>query len=114
MAGEFREGTGEVVDHPHMDDYLDAIIESTGPLARNVKVAVDCGNAVPGPFMSQLLDKMGVEHVDLYCDWDATEPNHGADPTRPKNMVDLGKVVVEHNYEFGHGCRWRRRPHRSS
>ncbi|MGB0377535.1 MAG: phosphomannomutase, partial [Poseidonia sp.] len=104
LKGEFREGAGEVVDHPHMDAYLDAIIASTGPLARTVKVAVDCGNAVPGPFMSELLDKMGVEHVDLYCDWDATEPNHGADPTRPKNMVDLGKAVVEHGCEFGMGA----------
>ncbi|DAC49438.1 MAG TPA: phosphomannomutase/phosphoglucomutase, partial [Candidatus Poseidoniales archaeon] len=104
LAGEFREGAGEIIEHPHMDDYLDAIITSTGPLARNVKVAVDCGNAVPGPFMTQLLDKMGVDHVDLYCDWDATEPNHGADPTRPKNMVDLGKAVVEHNCEFGMGA----------
>ncbi len=104
LTGDFREGEGAVVDRPHMDAYLDAIIASTGPLARNVKVAVDCGNAVPGPFMSQLLDKMGVDHVDLYCDWDASEPNHGADPTRPKNMVDLGAAVVDHGCEFGLGA----------
>ena len=47
---------------------------------------------------------LGCEHVDLYCDWDASEPNHGADPTRPKNMVDLGKAVVENNCEFGLGA----------
>jgi phosphomannomutase len=87
-----------------LDTYLDAIIASTGPLARPVKVAVDCGNAVPGPAMSTLLDRMGCEHVDLFCDWDASEPNHGADPTRPKNMVDLGTAVVEHGCEFGLGA----------
>jgi len=47
---------------------------------------------------------MGVDHVDLYCDWDASEPNHGADPTRPKNMVDLGAAVVDHGCEFGLGA----------
>ena len=104
LEGEFREGAGEIVDTPHLDTYLDAIIASTGPLARPVKVAVDCGNAVPGPAMSTLLDRMGCEHVDLFCDWDATEPNHGADPTRPKNMVDLGAAVVEHGCEFGLGA----------
>ncbi len=104
LEGEFCEGNGEIVDTPHMDDYIDAIIESTGPMARKVKVAVDGGNAVPGPFMAQLLDAMGVDHVDLFCEWDATEPNHGADPTRPKNMVDLGKAVVEHGCEFGLGA----------
>ena len=96
LEGKFCEGSGEIVDTPHMDDYIDAIIESTGPMARKVKVAVDGGNAVPGPFLAQLLDAMGVDHVDLFCEWDATEPNHGADPTRPKNMVDLGQAVVEH------------------
>ena len=104
LEGEFCEGKGEIVDTPHLETYLDAIIASTGPLSRPVKVAVDCGNAVPGPAMSMLLDRLGCEHVDLYCDWDATEPNHGADPTRPKNMVDLGKTVVEHGCEFGMGA----------
>ena len=104
LEGHFREGAGEIVDTPHLDTYLDAIIASTGPLARPVKVAVDCGNAVPGPAMSTLLDRMGCEHIDLYCDWDASEPNHGADPTRPKNMVDLGTAVVEHGCEFGLGA----------
>jgi len=104
LNGDFAEGEGEVIDHPHMDTYLDAIVASTGPLARPVKVAVDCGNAVPGPAMVELLDRMGCEHVDLYCDWDASEPNHGADPTRPKNMVDLGAAVVENGCEFGMGA----------
>jgi phosphomannomutase/phosphoglucomutase len=104
LEGSFREGAGEIIDTPHLDTYLDAIIESTGPLARSVKVAVDCGNAVPGPAMTALLDRMGCEHIDLYCDWDANEPNHGADPTRPKNMVDLGAAVVEHGCEFGLGA----------
>ena len=104
LKGEFIEGSGAIVDHPHMDAYLDAIVESTGPMARTVKVAVDCGNAVPGPYMVELLTKMGVDHVDLFCEWDATEPNHGADPTRPKNMVDLGRAVVDHACEFGLGA----------
>lgn len=104
LKGEFIEGSGAIVDHPHMDAYLDAIVESTGPMARTVKVAVDCGNAVPGPYMVELLTKMGVDHVDLFCEWDATEPNHGADPTRPKNMVDLGRAVVDHECEFGLGA----------
>ena len=104
LDGDFDEGQGEVIDTPHMDNYLQAIIQSTGPLARPVKIAVDCGNAVPGPAMSKLLDMMGCKHIDLYCEWDATEPNHGADPTRPKNMVDLAKAVVDNGCEFGLGA----------
>ena len=104
LAGNFREGQGQHIDHPHEDAYLKAIIESTGPLARPVKVAVDCGNAVPGPAMSKLLDMLGADHIDLYCDWDNTEPNHGADPTREYNMIDLAKAVVDNGCELGLGA----------
>ena len=104
LEGNFREGKGEHIDHPHEDTYLNAIIESTGTLARPVKVAVDCGNAVPGPAMTKLLDMLGAEHIDLYCDWDNTEPNHGADPTREYNMVDLAKAVVDNGCELGLGA----------
>ncbi|MGB2183609.1 MAG: phosphomannomutase, partial [Candidatus Poseidoniaceae archaeon] len=34
LDGNFREGQGEHIDHPHEDAYLQAIIESTGKLAR--------------------------------------------------------------------------------
>ena len=104
LEGNFADGDGEHIDHPHEDTYLEAIVASTGTLARPVKVAVDCGNAVPGPAMSKLLDMIGAEHIDLYCDWDNTEPNHGADPTREYNMVDLAKAVVDNGYELGLGA----------
>ena len=104
LDGNFREGQGEHIDHPHEEAYLKAIVESTGTLARPVKVAVDCGNAVPGPAMTKLLDMLGAEHIDLYCDWDNTEPNHGADPTREYNMVDLAKAVVDNECELGLGA----------
>ena len=104
LDGNFRIGQGEHIDHPHEDAYLQAIVESTGRLARPVKVAVDCGNAVPGPAMTKLLDMIGAEHIDLYCNWDNTEPNHGADPTREYNMVDLAKAVVDYGCELGLGA----------
>jgi len=104
LTGEFKNGTGEYIDHPHEDNYLEAIVASTGKLARPVKVAVDCGNAVPGPAMTRLLDMIGADHLDLYCDWDNTEPNHGADPTREYNMIDLAKAVVDNGCELGLGA----------
>lgn len=104
LAGNFKDGNGDYVEHPHEDSYLEAIVASCGKLSRPVKVAIDCGNAVPGPAMVRLMDMIGAEHVDLYCDWDSSEPNHGADPTREYNMVDLAKAVVENNCELGLGA----------
>ena len=103
LAGNFKNGNGEYVDHPHEDSYLEAIVASCGKLSRPVKVAIDCGNAVPGPAMVRLMDMIGAEHVDLYCDWDSSEPNHGADPTREYNMLDLAEAVVANNCELGLG-----------
>ena len=104
LGGEFVDGDGTSSDSPHIDTYLQAILESVGPMTRPVKIAIDCGNAVPGPSMLKLLHLMGCEVHDLYCDWDPSEPNHGADPTRPKNMVDLANLVVSEGCEFGIGC----------
>jgi phosphomannomutase/phosphoglucomutase len=104
LEGTFREGEATTIDTPHLDAYLQAILASVGPVSRSVKIAVDCGNAVPGPAMLKLLHLLGCEVHDLYCDWDPTEPNHGADPTRPKNMVDLSNVVAAEGCEFGIGC----------
>jgi len=104
LGGEFVDGEGTSRDNPHIDTYLQAILESVGAISRPVKIAVDCGNAVPGPSMLKLLHLMGCDVHDLYCDWDPSEPNHGADPTRPKNMVDLANLVVSEGCEFGIGC----------
>ncbi len=82
---------------------LEAIIQSAGRPQRPVRLVIDAGNAVPGPLLQRLMDALGVQHTDLYCSWDPTFPNHSPDPTRPENMVDLGRTVVEVGAEVGIG-----------
>lgn len=103
LEGDFQLGEGLRTEQPYMATYLDAILESVGPLARPVRVAVDAGNAVPGPYLVEVLKRLGAEVHDVHCTWDASEPNHGADPTRPKNMVDLAALVGSTKAEFGLG-----------
>ena len=92
LDGEFKTGDGKITDTPHIENYLEAIIESTGDLSSEVSVGIDCGNAVPGPFLTKLFDKMRVNYSALYCDWDASEPNHGADPTRPYTIWSISVI----------------------
>ena len=103
-AGEFRKGDG---DYLSMDDYEDsyigAIEENVRKPSRKVRVVLDCGNAVPGPLALRTLEKLGVDVIPIYCDWDNSFPNHPPDPTRQENMIDLGKAVVKHGAEFGIG-----------
>ena len=103
LAGNFRSGEGEVISSPHDEIWIKDILDSAGKPSRKVKVVVDCGNAVTGPFMERLLVELGLDATTLYTDWQPTEPNHPADPTRPANMVDLGAKVVEVGAELGIG-----------
>ena len=103
MTGDFSSGEGTRIPTPHMPTYLAAIAESVGQLGRPVHVAVDAGNAVPGPYLVEVLEAIGARVEAVHCTWDASEPNHGADPTRPYNMTDLADLVTAHGCEFGLG-----------
>ncbi len=103
-AGNFREGKGacEILED-YEERYIEEICQSVGKPARDIRIALDCGNAVPGPLAVRLLERLGVDVIPIFCDWDNTFPNHPPDPTRPKNMVDLAQAVIEHGAEFGIG-----------
>jgi len=103
LQGDFIEGSGKIIPKEHFKSHLDDIHDSIDIPARRVKLVLDCGNAVPGPFMISLLESLNCEVIPLYCEWDNSYPNHPPDPTRPNNMLDLSKKVVETNSEFGIG-----------
>ena len=103
-AGEFHSGSGTITEMPEFEEQvLQTVMENAGMPQRTIRIAIDCGNAVPGPLTVSLMQKLGVELVPIYCEWDNTFPNHPPDPTRQKNMADLSKAVVENNCEFGIG-----------
>ena len=100
----FKQGNGIVKDYSQFEDkYLDTIVSNAGIPRRKIKIAIDCGNAVPGPLTIKLMKKLNVDLIPVHCDWDNKFPNHPPDPTRPENMKDLAKAVVENNAEFGIG-----------
>ena len=103
-AGDFHSGSGTITEMPEFEEQvLQTIVENAGMPQRSIRIAIDCGNAVPGPLTVSLMEKLGVDLVPIHCEWDNTFPNHPPDPTRQKNMVDLSKAVVENNCEFGIG-----------
>ena len=105
-SGEFQT-SGVLGEHILLDDFtnhhLEAIIEAAGKISRPVHVVIDAANAVPGPFLTELKQRIDAKGMNIYCDWDNSFPNHPPDPTRPKNMVDLAKAVIESGAEFGIG-----------
>jgi len=94
-------------NHIILDDFvnhhLDSVMSSTGKIARPVNVVIDAANAVPGPFLVSMAERLGTTGLAIHCEWDNTFPHHPPDPTRPKNMIDLSNAVKSTNAEFGLG-----------
>jgi phosphomannomutase/phosphoglucomutase len=81
--------------------YRDAIVRHNGPLARPVKVVVDCGNGVTSLIAIETLRRVGAQVVPLFADSDGTFPNHHPDPTVIENLRDLQAVVEREGAELG-------------
>jgi phosphomannomutase/phosphoglucomutase len=81
--------------------YVEAVTSRNGPIARPVKVVVDCGNGTASVVATAALVDLGADVVPLYCESDGTFPNHHPDPTVPENLVDLQDAVRTHDAELG-------------
>jgi phosphomannomutase/phosphoglucomutase len=101
LDGNLHQGKGSVSEQDVADRYINRI---TGDikLARKLKVAVDCGNGVAGELAPRLLTAIGCEVTELFCDIDGNFPNHHPDPSQPKNLQDLIRLVKgSHDYDIG-------------
>ena len=63
------------------------------------KVVVDAVNSTGGFMVPNLLEKMGVECVKLYCDPNGQFP-HNPEPL-PENLTEISKLVVSERADFG-------------
>lgn len=103
QKGEFYSGEGKLTKDESLNaDYIDYITASI-KLERPVKVIVDGGNGMGGPYLPEILRRLGCEVIEMYCEPDGTFPNHHPDPTIEKYMVDLSRAVVAAEYELGIG-----------
>ncbi len=91
---------GKVEQIDIVDNYLEYITR-TVKLSRTLRVVVDCGNGIGGKYVPTLLEKMGCEVTELYCEVDGNFPNHQPDPSQPKNMQDLVRTVLETKADVG-------------
>ncbi len=98
-----REGRGKLIQYPSeqvIDKYIRLVKERTGTI-KNLRVVVDCGNAVAGHVAPQLLTALGCEVIPLYCDVQSSFPNHHPDPSVEENLTSLCQMVVEQRADLG-------------
>ena len=87
----------------YVNSVIEEIVKDIGPIDRRIVVSVDAANAVPGPYIVDLFEKLGVETVARLTANGMLISAHPADPTRPANMRELSSTVVSSGAEFGIG-----------
>lgn len=92
-------------NHPIVPEYTNWIANHFKHLkGYPISAVVDCGNAVGGTVIPELIKKMEWHNVTvLYPEIDGTYPNHEADPTVEKNMQDVKKILQTTSTQLGIG-----------
>ena len=99
---EFVQGIGKVSKKDVITPYKEYIVNNIN-IKHSIKIGIDSGNGTGGITALPVLKDLGCEVYDIYCDMDGRFPNHEADPTQKKNMLDLIELVKEKNLDLGVG-----------
>ncbi len=96
----FSEGAGglQVMDLSH--DYITRITDDI-QVENKLKIVVDCGNGVAGAIAPAVLEGIGCDVIQLYCDVDGQFPNHHPDPSDLHNLQDLILTVKQTGADLG-------------
>ena len=101
-SADYAVGQGDVWHVDITADYIRRITEDipahSGP---PLKIVVDCGNGAAGILAPQLLNALGHDVVELYCEIDGKFPNHHPDPSQPENLKDLVDKVKTEGADVG-------------
>ena len=99
-AEDYASGVGTVSALDVLPEYCARIVGDCR-LARPIRIAVDCGNGIPGASAPGILRALGCEVTELYSEVDGDFPNHHPDPSQPANLADLIRTVEEGDAELG-------------
>jgi len=99
-SGDFATGKGSVSDIDVISPYSKHILDNIR-LSRPVRVAVDCGNGTGCLVAPDIMEGLGAQVTQLYCEMDGSFPNHHPDPTLEENLSDLQSRVKQDSLEVG-------------
>lgn len=100
-TGNYATGRGTLSQMDIGAAYTRDVEQRIGPFSRKLKIVVDAGNGMGGPFAPPVLRSLGAEVIELFTELDGTFPNHHPDPTLPKNMEALSARVLQENADLG-------------
>ncbi len=97
---DFETGEGTIAELPILDDYI-SMLNHKIKIKRPLNVVIDCGNATGCLTAPQVFRDLGMNVTELFCEVDATFPNHHPDPTVDANLQDIVKLMKTGKYDFG-------------
>jgi phosphomannomutase len=81
--------------------YLDAAVSKADvPDISGTKIVVDYGNGMGVVSVRPLLQRLGVQAIELYPEPDARFPNHEANPAKEETLRDVKAAVVHEGADF--------------
>ena len=84
----------------HIDDVLNLDLVNVDLIkSKKFRVVLDAVNSTGGILIPQLLEKLGVECVELYCDPNGNFP-HNPEPL-PENLTEISKKVIDEKANLG-------------
>ena len=84
----------------HIEDVLNLELVNVDLVrSKKFKVVLDAVNSTGGILIPKLLEKLGVECVELFCDPTGNFP-HNPEPL-PENLTEISKKVVDTNADLG-------------
>ena len=103
---------GNIIQKDVRDDFIKKIlsfIDASKISARGgsafggkpLKVAIDCGNGMAGPYIERLKEFLPIEIIPMFFEPDGTFPNHPADPLEKANRAELEKRAVTEGADLG-------------
>jgi phosphomannomutase len=96
----YHSGQGGVEHRDLVPAYIDRIFSDVA-LTGRVSLVVDAGNGVAGEIGPRVLEAIGAEVIQLFCEIDGTFPNHHPDPSEPHNLEDLIGTVQRFDADLG-------------
>ncbi len=84
---------------PDYIKYILSLVKMEG--IRRMKVVIDAGNGVGSVVIKDLVKKLPVDLICLYCQLDGRFPNHPPNPSIKENIKDLCREVVMSQADFG-------------
>ncbi len=100
QSENFSSGAGTSTKVDIEQDYIERVASDI-KLDKPLNIVVDCGNGVAGNIAPKLFEALGAKVTKLFCLIDGNFPNHHPDPSKPENLQDLIKQVLETGADMG-------------